>query len=387
MTNPIPIRMGGYGPPTTGFSKSMKFIGDKPGAAVRRPHRRQVLLEHHGFRLQGRGNRVAGRERAAHARLPVVELSHRPRAGIELRRPAVPVPRQRACPRRDGRRARQAPRAGDREQDAISASSAGTRTASATSPTACAPSARRPTSRACTSACCRARSRSAPSSCSARRPQIMDLTDAIRMIKAGEIDAQENPLTNTVTYGVHKFHRFHTISNHFYISRPIFLHRPTFDGWPADLKEAMQRAVTESVAFQRELHVKEEEDAEARHQGARAARSSRSTPRSTTPSPRRSSRSAAEARKTPRRRAVQAGVASCPGRSAARSGALQTRDPGVFRGAANRGPGSAMHRFALHRVRDTGLWRLCTTAAAPYNPKNTREESCAVSWYPSPRSF
>jgi tripartite ATP-independent transporter DctP family solute receptor len=95
------------------------------------------------------------------------------------------------------------------------------------------------------------------------RPEIMDLTDAIRMIKAGEIDAQENPLTNTVTYGVHKFHRFHTISNHFYISRPIFLHRPTFDSWPADLKEAMQRAVTESVAFQRGLHVKEEEDAEA----------------------------------------------------------------------------------------------------------------------------
>jgi C4-dicarboxylate-binding protein DctP len=90
----------------------------------------------------------------------------------------------------------------------------------------------------------------------------MDLTDAIRMIKAGEIDAQENPLTNTVTYGVHKFHRFHTISNHFYISRPIFLHRPTFDGWPDDLKAAMQQAVTESVAFQRDLHVKEEEDSE-----------------------------------------------------------------------------------------------------------------------------
>ena len=29
MTNPIPIRMGGYGPPTTGFCKSLKFIGDK----------------------------------------------------------------------------------------------------------------------------------------------------------------------------------------------------------------------------------------------------------------------------------------------------------------------------------------------------------------------
>ncbi len=29
MANPIQIRMGGYGPPTTGFSKSMKFIGDR----------------------------------------------------------------------------------------------------------------------------------------------------------------------------------------------------------------------------------------------------------------------------------------------------------------------------------------------------------------------
>jgi hypothetical protein len=44
------------------------------------------------------------------------------------------------------------------------------------------------------------------------------------------------------------------------------------------------------------------------------------------------------------------GVASCPGRSAARSGALQTRDPDYLK---KLGPGSAVHRFALHRVWDT----------------------------------
>jgi TRAP-type C4-dicarboxylate transport system substrate-binding protein len=89
----------------------------------------------------------------------------------------------------------------------------------------------------------------------------MDLTQAIAMIAAGTIDAQENPLSNTVTYGVHKFHRFHTLSNHFYISRPIFLHRTAFDAWPAELQRAMRSAVTEAVAFQRALHVQEEEDA------------------------------------------------------------------------------------------------------------------------------
>src|SRR5262249_58732309 len=59
-------------------------------------------------------------------------------------------------------------------------------------------------------------------------PLRLDLTEAIAAIAKGEIDAQENPLSNTVTYGVHKFHRFHTLSNHFYISRPIFVHRPSF---------------------------------------------------------------------------------------------------------------------------------------------------------------
>ncbi|MGD9768429.1 MAG: TRAP transporter substrate-binding protein [Pseudolabrys sp.] len=89
----------------------------------------------------------------------------------------------------------------------------------------------------------------------------MDLTEAIAGITAGSIDAQENPLTNTVTYGIHQFHRFHTLSNHFYISRPIFLHRDTFDAWPADLQRAMRDAVTAAVAFQRDLHEREEEDA------------------------------------------------------------------------------------------------------------------------------
>jgi TRAP-type C4-dicarboxylate transport system substrate-binding protein len=92
-------------------------------------------------------------------------------------------------------------------------------------------------------------------------PLRLDLTEAIAKIAAGEIDAQENPLSNTVTYGVHKFHRFHTLTNHFYISRPIFLHRTAFESWPADLQDAMRTAVQEAIAFQRDLHEHEEEDA------------------------------------------------------------------------------------------------------------------------------
>src|SRR3974390_2543945 len=92
-------------------------------------------------------------------------------------------------------------------------------------------------------------------------PLRWDLTEAIAAIKTGTIDAQENPFANTVTYGVHKFHRFHTVTNHFYISRPIFLNRTQFDAWPRDLQSAMREAVTKAVAFQRELAIAEDRDA------------------------------------------------------------------------------------------------------------------------------
>jgi TRAP-type C4-dicarboxylate transport system substrate-binding protein len=92
-------------------------------------------------------------------------------------------------------------------------------------------------------------------------PLRWDLTEAIAAIKAGTIDAQENPFANTVTYGVHNFHRFHTVTNHFYISRPIFMHRPTFDAWPADLQDAMRAAVKRAVDFQRGLAIEEDRDA------------------------------------------------------------------------------------------------------------------------------
>src|SRR5437588_1312884 len=92
-------------------------------------------------------------------------------------------------------------------------------------------------------------------------PLRWDLTEAIAAIKAGTIDAQENPFANTVTYGVHKFHHYHSVTNHFYISRPIFLHRTAFDSWPNDLQEAMREAVAASVAFQRKLAIEEDKNA------------------------------------------------------------------------------------------------------------------------------
>src|SRR5262249_4133507 len=60
---------------------------------------------------------------------------------------------------------------------------------------------------------------------------------------------------------VHKLHRFHTVTNQHYQSRQVFVHRSSFDAWPKGLQEEMRASVKDAVAFQRELHMKEDRDA------------------------------------------------------------------------------------------------------------------------------
>jgi len=262
MPNPIAIRMGGYGPPTTGFSRALKFIGDRLvtqfGDRVDIKYAWNIM--DFGYKaeeiwwLVESGVLTLGYQSSSYLTDRVPELSV-----VDL--PFLFRDNDHARGAMDGALGQQLAQAIERECNyrILGWYENGFRQISNRVRTVRTPADLKGI-----------HIRVLPSQIQKRtfellgaRPQIMDLTDAIRMVKAGEIDAQENPLSNTVTYGVHKFHRFHTISNHFYISRPIFLHRPTFDAWPADLKEAMQKAVTESVAFQRDLHVKEEEDAAA----------------------------------------------------------------------------------------------------------------------------
>ena len=86
----------------------------------------------------------------------------------------------------------------------------------------------------------------------------MDLTAAIEGIREGALDGQENPFANTVTYNIYPMQRYHTATYHSYLSRPIFVHRPTFDTWPEALQEAARTAAREAVTLQRELHDAEE---------------------------------------------------------------------------------------------------------------------------------
>ncbi|MBT5032341.1 MAG: TRAP transporter substrate-binding protein [Proteobacteria bacterium] len=82
-------------------------------------------------------------------------------------------------------------------------------------------------------------------------------------LESGELDGQENPFENMVTYGLYRAQRYYTETYHSYLSRPIYVHRPSFDAWPEGLQAEMRDAVQDAVIFQRQLHDQAEIDSAA----------------------------------------------------------------------------------------------------------------------------
>jgi len=82
-------------------------------------------------------------------------------------------------------------------------------------------------------------------------PIAIDLKAGIEMISRLEVDAQENPLANTVAYGVDKLHRFVTMTGHLYGARGLFAHAPTWSSFDPDLRAIVAGAAREAVSHQR----------------------------------------------------------------------------------------------------------------------------------------
>ncbi len=89
-------------------------------------------------------------------------------------------------------------------------------------------------------------------------PCSMDIKEGLEAIMAGRVDAQENPFANTVDYGAHKAHRYHTVTGHCYLSRGIYMNRAQYESWPGEFREGIRNAAREVIAVQRALAVEEE---------------------------------------------------------------------------------------------------------------------------------
>ncbi len=81
----------------------------------------------------------------------------------------------------------------------------------------------------------------------------LDVRDLAPAVRNGDIDAQDNPLTNIRNFGFLEYHRWITLTRHFLGFAALLCHAPSYDSWAAEVREAVDAAALEATAAQRKL--------------------------------------------------------------------------------------------------------------------------------------
>ena len=90
-------------------------------------------------------------------------------------------------------------------------------------------------------------------------PIPVDIKEFVEQIGTDRFQAQENPLTNTFHFGVHRHHRYVTLTGHLFGASAFVCNAKLYEGWPADVQAAVDHAAREATALQRKLAAEEDQ--------------------------------------------------------------------------------------------------------------------------------
>ncbi|MBC7780029.1 MAG: TRAP transporter substrate-binding protein [Proteobacteria bacterium] len=89
-------------------------------------------------------------------------------------------------------------------------------------------------------------------------PIAVDVKELVEQIAGPRFDAQDNPLTNIYNFGVHHHHRFITLTGHLFGATVMICNQRVFDGWPADVQQAVIDSARVATTLQRALAADED---------------------------------------------------------------------------------------------------------------------------------
>jgi TRAP-type transport system periplasmic protein len=84
-------------------------------------------------------------------------------------------------------------------------------------------------------------------------PVAIDPSELPAAVRDGRVDAQENPLTNLVNFGIHEHHPYVTLSAHLFGVAPVLVNRERYDAWPEAVRAGVHAALDEATAAQQRL--------------------------------------------------------------------------------------------------------------------------------------
>ena len=91
-------------------------------------------------------------------------------------------------------------------------------------------------------------------------PMAIDIKRFVQEVGGDTVDAHDNPLTSIYVFGVHRHHRYITLTGHFFGASFLLCNASHYRGWPRDVQRAVDDAARESTALQRQLAAAEDAD-------------------------------------------------------------------------------------------------------------------------------
>lgn len=85
-----------------------------------------------------------------------------------------------------------------------------------------------------------------------------DVKEFVAEIGGERFDAQDNPLTNIYNFGVHQFHRYITLSGHFFGASAMICNAAHYASWPAEVRAAVDETSVLATQYQHQLAAEED---------------------------------------------------------------------------------------------------------------------------------
>jgi C4-dicarboxylate-binding protein DctP len=80
-------------------------------------------------------------------------------------------------------------------------------------------------------------------------PQALAFSDVYRALRAGVVDAAENPISNFWTQRMYDVQRHVTVTEHGYLGYAVIVNKRFWDGLPRDVRAALERAMAEATEY------------------------------------------------------------------------------------------------------------------------------------------
>src|SRR6516225_3314907 len=92
-------------------------------------------------------------------------------------------------------------------------------------------------------------------------PQVTAFSEVYQALQTGVVDGQENTPSNMYTQKMDEVQKYATLTNHGYIGYVVVVNKKFWDGLPADLRAACEKAMKEATEYGNSQSAKENDDA------------------------------------------------------------------------------------------------------------------------------